>query len=149
VPDWAAPPSPADGVPGGWPAAAPGGRVAARRAARPRGERTALAAVGYLALLTCVATGLFLVWLGADRATAGMVVAGCGLLAAAMARLVLPERLAGLLACRRRVPDVAALAVLGIGLLVMGTVLPGLRAAIRTSGMAGPSMKGITRHVQD
>ena len=42
----------------------------------------------------------------------------------ALARLVLPERRAGMLASRRRLIDVTALAVLATGLLVAGLVLP-------------------------
>jgi Protein of unknown function (DUF3017) len=46
------------------------------------------------------------------------------LLVAAVARLVLPERLAGMLSSRRRLLDVAIFGVLGIGLLVAGLVVP-------------------------
>ena len=46
------------------------------------------------------------------------------LLAAAVARLVLPERRAGMLASRRRLPDVAAFTVLGVALLAAGLVFP-------------------------
>ena len=45
-------------------------------------------------------------------------------LAAALARLVLPERRAGMLASRRRLADVAAFTVLGVALLVAGLVFP-------------------------
>jgi hypothetical protein len=50
-----------------------------------------------------------------------LVIAGA-LLAGALARLVLPERRVGMLASRRRLPDVAALAILGIGLLVAALI---------------------------
>jgi hypothetical protein len=46
------------------------------------------------------------------------------LLMAAVARLVLPERRAGMLRSRRRLVDVAALGALGAGLLIAGLVLP-------------------------
>jgi hypothetical protein len=46
------------------------------------------------------------------------------LLAAALARLALPERRAGLLVSRRRLVDVPILAALGVGLLVASLVLP-------------------------
>jgi Protein of unknown function (DUF3017) len=46
------------------------------------------------------------------------------LFAAALARLALPERRAGLLASRRRLTDVAILAALGGGLLIAGLLLP-------------------------
>jgi hypothetical protein len=51
-------------------------------------------------------------------AVAGIVLIG------ALARLVLPERSAGMLASRRRLADVAVLGALGVGLLVAGLVLP-------------------------
>jgi hypothetical protein len=54
----------------------------------------------------------------------GGVVAGCALLAAAVVRLLLPVGLAGLLAVRKRVTDVFVLATFGVGLLVVGLVLP-------------------------
>jgi len=46
------------------------------------------------------------------------------LFAAALTRLALPERRVGMLASRRRLTDVAVLAVLGTGLLVAGLLLP-------------------------
>ena len=51
-----------------------------------------------------------------------LAVAGI-LFAAALARLALPERRAGMLVSRRRLADVAVLAALGTGLLVAGLVL--------------------------
>lgn len=52
-----------------------------------------------------------------------LAVAGV-LLAAALVRLALPERRAGMLVSRRRLADVAVLAAFGIGVLVAGLVLP-------------------------
>jgi len=46
------------------------------------------------------------------------------LLAAAVARLLLPEERAGMLASRRRLADVAAFSVLGVALLVAGWCFP-------------------------
>jgi hypothetical protein len=46
------------------------------------------------------------------------------LIAAAAARLLLPERRAGMLRSRRRLADVAAFGTLGIGLLVVGVFFP-------------------------
>jgi hypothetical protein len=54
----------------------------------------------------------------------GAAVLGAVLLAAAIARLLLPARLAGLLATRKRATDVLTLTVFGAGLLVAGLVLP-------------------------
>jgi Protein of unknown function (DUF3017) len=55
---------------------------------------------------------------GGTLAVAGIV------LAAALARIVLPERRAGMLVSRRRLVDVAVLTALGAGLLIAGLVLP-------------------------
>jgi hypothetical protein len=52
-----------------------------------------------------------------------LAVAGI-MLAAALARLVLPERRAGMLVSRRRLVDVPVLTALGAGLLIAGLVLP-------------------------
>jgi multisubunit Na+/H+ antiporter MnhB subunit len=52
-----------------------------------------------------------------------LAVAGV-LFAAALARLTLPERSAGMLASRSRLTDVAILTALGTGLLVAGLMLP-------------------------
>ena len=78
----------------------------------------------YLIVLCCVA--LALLWMhrseqnvrGGTLAVAGLV------LAAALARLALPERGAGMLASRRRLTDVAVMTALGTGLLIAGLLLP-------------------------
>jgi DUF3017 family protein len=68
---------------------------------------------------------LALVWMrGNGQNVKGGTLAVAGILfAAALARLALPERRAGMLASRRRLADVAVLAALGTGLLVAGLVL--------------------------
>jgi hypothetical protein len=69
---------------------------------------------------------LALVWIrrgGQDVRGGTLAVAGI-LLAAALVRLVLPEHRAGMLVSRRRLTDIAVLAAFGIGLLVVGLVLP-------------------------
>ncbi len=69
---------------------------------------------------------LALVWMrqsGQDVRGGTLAVAGI-LFAAALARLALPERRAGMLASRRRLADVAVLTTLGTGLLVAGLMLP-------------------------
>jgi Protein of unknown function (DUF3017) len=76
-----------------------------------------LVLVGVVAALATISRGVHLVQSGT------LVLAGV-LLVAAMARLVLPERRAGMLSSRRRFLDVAILGLLGIGLLVAGIVVP-------------------------
>jgi Protein of unknown function (DUF3017) len=107
-----------------------GSRMAARRAAaaRSRGERAGLAgAIPYLAVLVCFAAGVYLAWHeGSHGGGRGGAIAGGALLVAAIVRLLLPARLAGLLASRHRVTDVLTLTVFGGGLLIAGLVLPRL-----------------------
>jgi len=102
--------------------------------ARPARASAALAAlVVHLAVLVCVAAGIYIAWhQGSHGGGRGGVIAGGALLAAALLRLVLPARVAGLLAVRNRATDAVTLIVLGACLLATGLVLPGLRAAIRT-----------------
>ena len=107
-----------------------GSRMAARRAAaaRSRGERAGLAgAIAYLAVVVCFAGGMYLAWHeGSHGGGRGGAIAGGALLVAAVVRLLLPARLAGLLASRHRVTDVLTLTVFGGGLLIAGLVLPRL-----------------------
>ena len=69
---------------------------------------------------------LGLVWLrGGERyARSGTLVLAGVLLTAAVARLVLPDRLIGMLGSRGRLADVVAIGALGGGLLVAGLVFP-------------------------
>lgn len=85
----------------------------------------AVGALAYLAVLVCTGAGVYISWRqGSQGGGKGAIVAGAALLVAAAIRLVLPGRLAGLLASRRRATDVLTLTVLGAGLLVAGLVLP-------------------------
>lgn len=89
-----------------------------------RGDRSRLQQVPYWLALCGIALGLL--WIrGGERDVRGgtLVIAGV-LLAAAAARLGLPDKRAGMLGSRRRILDVAAFAVLGVGLLVAGLVFP-------------------------
>ena len=61
---------------------------------------------------------------GGQNARDGTLEIAGVLLAAAVARLMLPDRRAGMLRSRRRLPDVAAFAALGISMLVVGLVFP-------------------------
>jgi Protein of unknown function (DUF3017) len=108
--------------------AAPGGRMARRAAVtRARRERGLIGVVPYLAVLLCTAAGVYIAWRdGSADGGAGGAIAGAALLAAAVIRGVLPARLAGLLASRRRATDVVTLTAFGACLLIAGLVLPRL-----------------------
>jgi Protein of unknown function (DUF3017) len=98
------------------------GRAAGSRRAGASGRR--LRQLPYLIVLCCLA--LALLWMRrSEQHVKGGTLAVAGLLfAAALARLTLPERQAGMLASRRRLTDVAVLTALGVGLLVAGLLLP-------------------------
>jgi hypothetical protein len=78
----------------------------------------------YLAVLCCLVVALVLIRQGVHLVQSGTLVLAGALLIAALARLILPERRAGMLSSRRRPLDVAIFGVLGIGLLVAGIVVP-------------------------
>jgi len=78
----------------------------------------------YLIIMAGVAVGLFVFAQGSSYASRGAEVTGGTLLLAALARLVLPQRRAGLLASRSKVIDVLSFAVLGGGVLALGLILP-------------------------
>lgn len=78
----------------------------------------------YLVVMVVTGIALLIISQGVHLVRSGTLVLAGVLLIAAMARLVLPERRAGLLSSRRRLLDVAILGVLGIGLLVAGLVVP-------------------------
>jgi hypothetical protein len=83
-----------------------------------------LAQVPYLIVLACTVGGVLWAWSGAHAVADGAGVVGGALLAAAVARLALPQSAVGLLASRRRFADVLAFGALGAGLLVVALVLP-------------------------
>ena len=99
----------------------PSRKPARHAAAQPAARGAGL--ISYLAVLTCVAAGIYIAW--HEASGRGGVIAGAALLVAAVARLALPARLAGLLAVRGRGMDVVALVALGACLLTVGLVLPG------------------------
>jgi DUF3017 family protein len=78
----------------------------------------------YVAVTVGVGIALLIISQGVHLVRSGTLVLAGVLLIAAVARLVLPERRAGLLSSRRRLLDVAILGALGIGLLVAGLVVP-------------------------
>jgi hypothetical protein len=95
------------------------------RARRAREDASIVWVVPLLAVLVVTVAGVYIAWRqGSAGGRDGGVVTGCALLAAAVARLLLPAGLAGLLAVRKRSTDVCTLAAFGIGLLVVGLVLP-------------------------
>src|ERR1700751_3556778 len=97
----------------------PGAGGSRRSAGRPRWRQ-----LPYAIVLCGLA--LALVWMrqsGQNVKGGTLAVAGI-MFAAALARLVLPERRAGMLVSRRRLADVAVLTALGTGLLVAGLMLP-------------------------
>jgi Protein of unknown function (DUF3017) len=125
-------------------AARTGHRVARRAAAaQARRDRGMIGVVVYLVVLVCAIAGLYIAWRqGSAGGGRGAVVAGAALLVAAVVRLTLPARMAGLLASRRRVTDVLVLTAFGAGLLIAGLVLPRLGPLSAQGRMAGPPMKG-------
>ena len=123
-----------------WPGTAPArpGTAPARPGTAPARRRTAharaadadrpvagvLAWLPYLIVLAGVAVGLSVAGQGSLHAGRGAAVVGGALLAAAVARLLLPPRYAGLLASRGKALDVAAFAVLGAAVLGAALSLP-------------------------
>jgi hypothetical protein len=103
------------------------GHRAARRLASGAGEdagASGLAWIPYLIVLAGAAAGMLLAWQGSRYAAGGAALLGCSMLAAALARLVLPARYAALLSCRRKASDVLAFAVLGAAVLAVALTLP-------------------------
>ena len=96
---------------------------------RARDDGGIVGVIPYLVVLICVVGGWYIAWNEGSAGGRGAVVGGVALLIAAVARLVLPARLVGLLGTRKRVTDVLTLTVLGVGLIVAGLVLPQLGSA--------------------
>jgi Protein of unknown function (DUF3017) len=78
----------------------------------------------YAIVFAVTAGGLAWTWLGPRHVETGMLAVASAVLAAAVLRLILPERRAGLLLARRRVIDVLALTGLGAGIMAVVLVLP-------------------------
>ena len=114
--------------------AAPAGHRAARTARTARTTRTTRAArdprpsklawLPYLIVLAGAATGMLIAWQGSKYAGRGAGLIGASLLVGALARLILPERYAGLLASRRKASDVLGFAVFGAAVLAVAIALP-------------------------
>lgn len=101
-------------------------RAAARSA--QAGEHAAagswLEQVPYWVIVCGVGLGLLWIRGGERDVRSGTLVMAGVLLAAAVARLGLPQQRAGMLRTRRRLADVAVFAALGVGLLVAGLIFP-------------------------
>jgi len=94
-------------------------------ASRPRrSARDRFGPLAYWLALAGALIALVIIRQGVQFLKSGTLVLAGFLLVAAVARIVLPERPAGLLASRRRLVDVAVFAALGIGLLIGGLVVP-------------------------
>jgi len=114
--------------------AVPAGHRAARTARTARAARTTRAArdprpsklawLPYLIVLAGAATGMLIAWQGSKYAGRGAGLIGASLLVGALARLILPERYAGLLASRRKASDVLGFAVFGAAVLAVAIALP-------------------------
>lgn len=110
----------------------------ARHADRPRVGPGSM--IPYLAVLVGVVAGVYISWhQGSHGGGQGGVIAGVAFVVAAGIRLVLPAKLAGLLASRNRTTDVVTLVIFGACLLVFGLVLPRLGPAIRTRENGRPA----------
>lgn len=102
----------------------PSGAVA-RRGSTPRESQAAVAALSQAPLILVligVAIGVGLALNGSWRIGAGVIGLSVGI--GAVQRLVLPERLVGLLQVRSRAFDVVALATLAVGIAVLAVVVP-------------------------
>jgi hypothetical protein len=108
--------------------AAPAGHRAARTTRTTRTTRdtrpSKLAWLPYLIVLAGAATGMLIAWQGSKYAGRGAALIGASLLVGALARLILPERYAGLLASRRKATDVFGFAVFGAAVLAVAIALP-------------------------
>ena len=114
--------------------AAPASHRAARTARTTGAARTTranrdprpskLAWLPYLIVLAGAAAGMFVVWQVSKYAGRGAGIIGASLLVGALARLILPERYAGLLASRRKASDVLGFAVFGAAVLAVAIALP-------------------------
>ncbi|MGH3177064.1 MAG: DUF3017 domain-containing protein [Streptosporangiaceae bacterium] len=117
----------ASAAPAGYDAApaVPAGHRAARTPRAARDSRPSkLAWLPYLIVLAGTAAGMLVVWQGSKYAGRGAALIGASLLAAALARLILPARYVGLLATRRKTSDVLGFAVFGAAVLAVAIALP-------------------------
>ena len=106
------------------PARQPPRRTRPRPSRRERTKGTRGSLVAYLIVLAGVACGLGWVLVRGTHGVRGGTFALAGaMFAGALARLVLPESRAGMLASRSRMTDVATFLALSAGLLAVGLML--------------------------
>lgn len=79
--------------------------------------------LAYWLVLAGVAAGLLTIRSGGQAVRGGTLVIAGALFAGSLVRAVLPDGSAGMLRSRRRLVDVAVLAILGVGLLVAGLIV--------------------------
>lgn len=109
--------------------AAPAGRAASTPAGRRRASRVRHSAprgrqIPYVIIICGLAGALVWMRQSGQNARGGTLAVAGIVLAAALARLMLPESRAGMLVTRSRLADVVILAALGAGVLAAGLVLP-------------------------
>ena len=111
-----------------------------------RDDGSIVAVIPYLAVLVCAVAGIYIAWRqGSAGGGQGAVVSGVALLVGALVRLALPARLVGLLGTRKRATDVLTLAVLGVGLIAVGLVLPRGLAAVAPSRLVRARGRRVSR----
>lgn len=101
------------------PAQPPAPRRSSRRSGQARLGRFA-----YAIVIAGALGGLLWIWQSSQDVRGGTLTMAGAMLAAALARLLLPEQAFRLLSSRRRVLDVAAFATLGLALLAAGLIVP-------------------------
>ena len=87
-----------------------------------RTVRPTLGSLLYSAVVVTTVVGLLIAGTGAWRI--GVGICGGGLIAAGIGRIMIPERMSGLLRVRRRGTDVVIMLAIGIGLVVLAVVIP-------------------------
>ncbi len=87
-----------------------------------RDRPAAIGTVVYAVVAAAVGIGLLLVALGSWRA--GIRLCGAALGVAGTARLVVPERMTGLLRVRRRTSDALLMLGMGVALFVLAVIVP-------------------------
>jgi len=85
------------------------------------GRRTAVGSVLYATVLVGLAVGLCLIAGGQWRIGVGLC--GGSMITAGAGRLVIPDRMSGLLRVRRRTTDALLMLALGVGLMALAVLI--------------------------